>query len=88
MDRDGIGHQRPDLRWDQHLGIYAFRKAALMEFARLPVSPLEELEKLEQLRALDYGFAIYVARTEFPSYRVDTPDDLAIFAKTFSNGPS
>ncbi len=88
MDRDGIGPQRPDLRWDQHLGIYAFRKAALLEFARLPVSPLEELEKLEQLRALDYGFAIYVARTDFPSFRIDTPEDLALFAKTFSNGSS
>ncbi|EQD25745.1 MAG: 3-deoxy-D-manno-octulosonate cytidylyltransferase [Leptospirillum sp. Group IV 'UBA BS'] len=84
MDRDGIGPARPDLRWDQHLGIYAFRKAALLEFARLPVSPLEELEKLEQLRALDYGFAIYVARTDLPSWRVDSPEDLALFAKTFS----
>ena len=77
MDRDGMASLRPDIFWDQHLGIYAFRKTALLEFARLPVSILEETEKLEQLRALDYGFAIYVARTEFPSWRVDTPEDLA-----------
>ena len=77
MDRDGTALQRSDIFWDQHLGIYAFRKAALLEFARLPVSALEETEKLEQLRALYYGFAIYVARTDFPSWRVDTPEDLA-----------
>ncbi len=77
MDRDGTALQRSDIFWDQHLGIYAFRKTALLEFARLPVSPLEETEKLEQLRALYYGFAIYVARTDFPSWRVDTPEDLA-----------
>jgi len=77
MDRDGVAAGRPVLPWDQHLGIYAFRRTALLEFARLPISPLEELEKLEQLRALDYGFAIYVARTDFPSWRVDTPEDLA-----------
>lgn len=76
-DRDQLAPSRPDLSWDQHLGIYAFRKTALLEFARLPVSPLEETEKLEQLRALYYGFAIYVARTDFPSWRVDTPEDLA-----------
>ncbi len=76
MDRDSIQNGRPNLFWDQHLGIYAYRKQALLEFSRLPVSQLEELEKLEQLRALDYGFAIYVARTDYPSYRVDTPEDL------------
>jgi CMP-2-keto-3-deoxyoctulosonic acid synthetase len=45
MDRDGLALLRPDITWDQHLGIYAFRKAALLEFARLPVSVLEETEK-------------------------------------------
>lgn len=80
MDRDSIAAERPDLKWDQHLGIYAFRRPALLEFARLPVSPLEDLEKLEQLRALDFGFSIYVARTDYPSWRVDTPEDLKRFA--------
>jgi 3-deoxy-manno-octulosonate cytidylyltransferase (CMP-KDO synthetase) len=88
MDRDRIQNGRSDLYWDQHLGIYAYRKPALLEFARLPVSPLEELEKLEQLRALDYGFAIYVARTDYPSWRVDTPEDLRALEKSphFSRG--
>ena len=86
MDRDGLALLRPDITWDQHLGIYAFRKAALLEFARLPVSVLEETEKLEQLRALDYGFAIYVARTEFSSWRIDTPEDLAAIRDLPSGG--
>lgn len=80
-DRDSIAPSRPDLAWDQHLGIYAFRRAALFEFARLPSSALEDLEKLEQLRALDFGLPIYVARTEHPSYRVDTPSDLEALAR-------
>jgi len=75
-DRDHISPKRPDLFWDQHLGIYAYRRDVLLEFGRLPTSPLEELEKLEQLRALDYGFSIFVARTEYESYRVDVPSDL------------
>jgi 3-deoxy-manno-octulosonate cytidylyltransferase (CMP-KDO synthetase) len=75
-DRDQISSKRPDLSWDQHLGVYAYRRDVLLEFARLPTSPLEELEKLEQLRALDYGFSIFVARTEYESYRIDVPSDL------------
>lgn len=81
VDRDLIAPSRPDLSWDQHLGIYAFRRHALLEFARLPSSMLEELEKLEQLRALDFGLSIFVARTEFPSYRIDTPSDLEQLAE-------
>jgi len=80
-DRDEISPQRPDLSWDQHLGVYAYRRNVLLEFARLPTSPLEELEKLEQLRALDYGFSIFVARTEHESYRVDVPSDLDLLPR-------
>ncbi|MHB1285864.1 MAG: 3-deoxy-manno-octulosonate cytidylyltransferase [Leptospirales bacterium] len=80
-DRDQIVSLRSDLSWDQHLGIYAFRRDALLEFSRLPSSTLEELEKLEQLRALDFGLSIFVARTEFPSYRIDTPSDLEKLAE-------
>ncbi len=80
-DRDRIAASRPDLFLDQHLGIYAFRRDALLEFSRLPSSTLEELEKLEQLRALDFGLSIFVARTEFLSYRIDTPSDLEQLAE-------
>ncbi len=80
-DRDQLAPSRPDLSWDQHLGIYAFRREALLEFARLPTSRLEDLEKLEQLRALDFGLSIYVARTEHASWRVDSPEDLEQLAE-------
>ena len=59
-----------------HVGIYAFRRAALVRFVSLPVSPLEEREKLEQLRALEAGMHIELARIDEVPLSVDTPDDL------------
>jgi 3-deoxy-manno-octulosonate cytidylyltransferase (CMP-KDO synthetase) len=63
-------------RW-HHIGIYAFRRQALARFVRLPVSPLEAREKLEQLRALEAGMRIGCARIAEGPFGVDTPDDLA-----------
>jgi 3-deoxy-manno-octulosonate cytidylyltransferase (CMP-KDO synthetase) len=60
-----------------HIGIYAYRREALDRFVALPPSPLEEREKLEQLRALDAGMRIDVALVEAVPMGVDTPDDLA-----------
>jgi 3-deoxy-manno-octulosonate cytidylyltransferase (CMP-KDO synthetase) len=60
-----------------HIGIYAFRRAALARFVRLPPSPLENREKLEQLRALEAGMTIAVARVDAVPLSVDTPADLA-----------
>lgn len=59
-----------------HIGIYAFRRAALERFVALPPSPLERRENLEQLRALEAGMTIAVARVEKVPQSVDTPDDL------------
>ncbi len=59
-----------------HVGIYAFRRAALARFVRLPPSPLERREKLEQLRALEAGMTIAVARVDAVPLSVDTQDDL------------
>ena len=59
-----------------HIGIYAFRRAALARFVRLPPSPLERREKLEQLRALEAGMSIGVARVDAVPLSVDTPADL------------
>src|SRR5665213_270835 len=59
-----------------HIGIYAFRRAALSRFVKLPASPLEKREKLEQLRALEAGMSIAVARVDSVPLSVDTPDDL------------
>ena len=60
----------------KHLGIYGYRREALLELVRFPVSPLEAAEKLEQLRALDHGIEIAVVRVEHDSVGVDVPGDV------------
>ena len=60
-----------------HVGLYAYRRAALERFVKLPPSPLEQREKLEQLRALEAGMRIDVAIVGSAPLGVDTPDDLA-----------
>jgi 3-deoxy-manno-octulosonate cytidylyltransferase (CMP-KDO synthetase) len=60
-----------------HIGLYVFRRAALERFVKLPPSPLEMQEKLEQLRALEAGMRIDVAIVDRAPLAVDTPDDLA-----------
>jgi 3-deoxy-manno-octulosonate cytidylyltransferase (CMP-KDO synthetase) len=66
---DGAGYFK-------HLGIYAYRKPALDRFVALPESSLERSERLEQLRFLESGIAIYVAETPFDTIGVDTEEDL------------
>ena len=61
----------------QHLGIYAYQKAALARFCALPPAELEKTEKLEQLRALAGGMAIHVVEARHPTIGIDTPEDLA-----------
>jgi 3-deoxy-manno-octulosonate cytidylyltransferase (CMP-KDO synthetase) len=60
----------------KHLGIYAYRKAALRRFAALPPSPLEAAERLEQLRLLENGISVYVEHTTLDTIGVDTEEDL------------
>lgn len=60
----------------QHVGIYAFRKQALIDFATWPVSTLEAIEKLEQLRYLEHGKRIKMAVTTHVGIGIDTPEDL------------
>ena len=59
-----------------HIGLYAFRRAALERFVELPPSPLERREKLEQLRALEAGMRIDVEIVDTVPLGVDTPEDL------------
>lgn len=59
-----------------HLGIYIYTRETLLRLAELPTSPLEDTEKLEQLRALDHGIRIRVWETTHPSLRIDAPEDL------------
>ena len=73
FDRDQSGHAA----YRKHLGIYAYRRAALERFAALPPSPLEKLERLEQLRLLENGIALYVADAPRDTIGVDTEADLA-----------
>lgn len=61
-----------------HIGLYAYRRAALARFIALPPSKLEQREKLEQLRALEAGMRIDVALVDSVPLGVDTPDDLAL----------
>ncbi|AMA48791.1 MULTISPECIES: 3-deoxy-manno-octulosonate cytidylyltransferase [Flavobacterium] len=64
------------VRYMKHIGIYAFRKEALMDFYCLPMLPLESAEKLEQLRYLEYGKRIRMVETTHGSIGIDTPEDL------------
>jgi 3-deoxy-manno-octulosonate cytidylyltransferase (CMP-KDO synthetase) len=70
-DRDGTSP-----RYFKHLGLYAYRKAALDAFVALPESALEKSERLEQLRFLENGIPIYVGETPYDSVGVDTEEDL------------
>ena len=60
----------------EHIGVYAFRKQALIDFTQWPVSPLEDAEKVECLRYLENGVAIRMVVTDFMGVEIDTPEDL------------
>lgn len=60
----------------KHIGLYVYRRDFLLEYAGMPQTPLEEAEKLEQLRALENGYRIKVPTTRLQSLGVDTEDDL------------
>ncbi len=64
-----------------HIGLYAYRLSALKSFTSLPPSPLEEIEKLEQLRLLEAGISIYVVMTEYQGFGVDRPEDLELIIR-------
>lgn len=64
------------VRYFQHIGIYAFRKQALLDFYALPMQSLEASEKLEQLRYLEFGKRIKMVETSHVGIGIDTPEDL------------
>jgi 3-deoxy-manno-octulosonate cytidylyltransferase (CMP-KDO synthetase) len=65
----GVAHYK-------HIGLYVYRREFLLAYSGLPVGPLEQAERLEQLRALENGYRVRVVETEYESLGVDTPEDL------------
>ena len=82
FSRCPIPYLRPDpggpaaAPYFKHVGIYVYRRNFLLGYSSLPVGPLERAERLEQLRAIENGFRIRVAETDYESIGVDTPEDL------------
>jgi 3-deoxy-manno-octulosonate cytidylyltransferase (CMP-KDO synthetase) len=70
----------------KHLGLYAFRREALMDFATFPQGDLERVEQLEQLRWLENGYRIRVVETEHDSVSVDVPEDVARVEQLLARG--
>jgi 3-deoxy-manno-octulosonate cytidylyltransferase (CMP-KDO synthetase) len=70
-----------------HLGVYGYRKEVLREIVKLPLSTLESLEMLEQLRWLENGYHITVRLTDFQSVAIDTPNDLMTAEKFLQHFP-
>ena len=71
-DRDG----GRDYNWYQHIGVYSYRPEALLAFVKMPMSKLEDLEKLEQLRALENGYSLGAILTTQKLMGVDVPEDI------------
>jgi 3-deoxy-manno-octulosonate cytidylyltransferase (CMP-KDO synthetase) len=73
---DALYFSRAPVPGSKHIGLYAFRRDFLLTYSRLPRTPLEVAESLEQLRALEHGYRIRTVATDYDSIGVDTPDDL------------
>ena len=86
--RDPSSENKNFVYW-HHCGIYGYRKEALEKFVSLPQSPLEKMEKLEQLRALENGLTIKCVQIEPSGPAIDTEDDLhraeEYYKKHFNN---
>jgi 3-deoxy-manno-octulosonate cytidylyltransferase (CMP-KDO synthetase) len=79
-EKAGIGKIQQYLR---HIGIYAYRKDFLLKFTKLPQTPLEKIEKLEQMRAIENGIAIIVGKVKHTTDGIDTPEQYAEFVKRY-----
>ena len=69
------------IRYYEHIGVYAFRKQALLNFTNWPMTPLEAAEKIECLRYLEYGVPLKMVLTQYMGVEIDTPEDLLKAAK-------
>src|SRR5204862_2224296 len=79
--RDASGAAGGGLDYHLHLGIYAYRREFLLQFAAWAPTPHEATEKLEQLRALEHGKSIYVLMVERSTHGIDTPEQYARFVE-------
>jgi 3-deoxy-manno-octulosonate cytidylyltransferase (CMP-KDO synthetase) len=61
----------------KHIGLYVYRRNFLLDYSHMPQTVLEDIEKLEQLRALEHGYRVRTVVTEYESFGVDIPDDLS-----------
>jgi 3-deoxy-manno-octulosonate cytidylyltransferase (CMP-KDO synthetase) len=75
---------RPPVPVYKHIGLYVYRRNFLLGYSGLPVGPLEQAERLEQLRALESGHRIRVVETDCDSFGVDTPEDLERVSRLFT----
>jgi len=82
FDRDRKGSVKPL----KHPGLYAYRRDFLLKYVTLPATPLEQAEQLEQLRALEHGYAIAVIKTEVRHHGIDTPEQYAAFVQRCAAG--
>lgn len=82
---DQLAGRWRELATAKHVGLYVYRRDFLLTFPTLAPTPLEEQEKLEQLRALEHGYRIYVAETVLSAQGVDTPEDLERVRKILVN---
>ncbi len=72
---------RADVKYFQHLGIYAYRVSFLKVYAKLKPTPLQQAESLEQLRALEHGYSIAISSVDYDGNGIDTPEDYAEFVR-------
>jgi 3-deoxy-manno-octulosonate cytidylyltransferase (CMP-KDO synthetase) len=82
------GNEPVHARHLKHLGLYAFRRAALLDFPTLPLGDLERIEQLEQLRWMENGYKIRVAETLHDSVSVDVPEDVSRLEQLLRESPS
>ncbi|WP_332734251.1 3-deoxy-manno-octulosonate cytidylyltransferase [Flavihumibacter sp.] len=64
------------ITWYEHVGVYAYRKQALLNFTQWPMTPLEAAEKIECLRYLEYGIPLKMVVTDYMGVNIDTPEDM------------
>jgi 3-deoxy-manno-octulosonate cytidylyltransferase (CMP-KDO synthetase) len=77
---DALLRTRPPTFY-QHVGLYAYRREFLLRLAAMPPSPLEQVERLEQLRVLEAGYSILVGVIDEPTFGIDTPEDYRAFVE-------